>query len=75
MQNDIRKQNLIALKQQKKNIVRENKYFIKWYSALYKRETAKYASEKELAAIIKSDAQRKQKLVETKVKKYREKKE
>jgi hypothetical protein len=69
MQKDIRKENLNALKQQKENIVRENKYFLKWYSHVYEREFADYNNEKALVKLIKSDAQRNQKLVETKMKK------
>lgn len=72
LQKEIRKENLMALKQQKKNISRENKYFFKWYTNLYSSETAVYNSEKEIIKTIKSDAQRNQKLVETKLKKYKE---
>jgi hypothetical protein len=72
LQKEIRKENLMALKQQKKNISRENKYFLKWHTSLYSSETAVYNSEKEIIKTIKSDAQRNQKLVETKLKKYKE---
>lgn len=72
MQKDIRKENLEALKQQKKNIVRENKYFQKWYKNLYDKEVTEYNNEKELVKTIKTNAQRNQKLVETKLLKYKD---
>ncbi|MBN2487295.1 MAG: transglutaminase domain-containing protein [Bacteroidales bacterium] len=75
LQKDIRKDNLTALKQQKKNIVKENKFFEKWYIGVYKTELARYNFEKEIIKEIKSNTQRNQKLVETKLKKYRESKQ
>jgi hypothetical protein len=74
MQKDIRKENLMALRQQKKNIVRENRYFQKWFNHLYSWELANYNNEKELVKTIKTDSQRNQKMVETKLKKYKDSK-
>lgn len=69
-QKDIRKQNLEALKEQRKNIKKEYKFFLAWYNHIYKSEKAKYENEKIVMKAIQSISQKNRKLVEMKIKKY-----
>lgn len=70
LQSEIREENLKALKHHKKNINRENKFFVKWYENHIAKERTQYAREKELAKKIKSASTKNQKLIESKLKKY-----
>lgn len=69
-QKDIRKQNLEALKEQRKSIKTEYKFFSAWYAHIYKQAKADHENEKLVTKSIRSDSQRKLKLVEMKIKKY-----
>ncbi|MBN1117312.1 MAG: transglutaminase domain-containing protein [Bacteroidales bacterium] len=75
LQADFRKQNLRALKNQRKLIKREYKYFNVWNETLMSRETAWYEKDKEIAKQIKSQAQKNQRTVISKIKKYELQKE
>ncbi len=69
-QKDIRKENLDALKEQRKSINKENKFFLAWYNHIYKYEKAKYENEKLVLKSILSTSQKNRKIVEMKIKKY-----
>jgi hypothetical protein len=69
-QKDIRKENLDALKEQRKSINKENKFFLAWYNHIYKYEKAKYENEKLVLKSILSTSQKNRKIIEMKIKKY-----
>lgn len=70
LQSDVREINLQALKHQKKNINKENKFFVAWYENHISAERTEYSREKELAKTIKNASLKNKKLIESKLKKY-----
>jgi hypothetical protein len=71
LQTGIRQSNLTALKEQRKSINKENKFFTAWYENHNKQEKEDYTKEKELVKTIKSISFKNQKLVEMKLKKFK----
>ncbi len=69
MQSEIRQQNLKALKEQKKSIQNENKFFTSWYENHIHREKELYENEKILVKTMLTHAVKNQKTVELKLKK------
>ncbi len=67
---NIDKQNLDALKEQKKNITKEYKFFVAWHNKVYNEEKKRFEYEKEIIREISSIAKRKKKKVELKLNKY-----
>lgn len=70
-QKDIRKQNLVALKQQRKSISKEYSFFIAWYNHINKLEKERYENEKLVLKTIRSSSQKSRKVVEMKIKNYK----
>lgn len=70
IQSDISELNRDALKEQKKSIARENKFFLAWYENHTAREKEVYEREKVIIKTIRSSSLRNQKTLEMKLNKF-----